>query len=69
MKYPSGIQNATGIPNTSVQNTTNMQNTTSGVSENQQAVPEFGPIASIVLVIGIVSVVAVSVKTRVFLKL
>jgi predicted secreted protein with PEFG-CTERM motif len=81
MKYPPGIQNTsnmqntTGIPNTSMQNTTsmmntsNMQNTTSGVAESNQTVPEFGPITSLVLVIAIVSVVAVSAKTRVFLKL
>ena len=58
MKYPPGIQN-----------TTSMQNTTSGVAESNQTVPEFGPIASLVLVIAIVSVVVVSAKTRVFLKL
>ena len=46
-----------------------MQNTTSGISENNQTVPEFGPIASLVLVIAIVSVIAVTIKTRVFLKL
>ena len=75
MQYPPGIQNTTSMPNTSmqnttsIQNTTSMQNTTSGVSENQQTVPEFGPITSLVLVIAIISVVAVSVKTRVFLKL
>ena len=33
------------------------------------AVPEFGPIASLVLVIAIISVVAVTAKTRGFLKL
>jgi uncharacterized protein len=32
-------------------------------------VPEFGPIASLVLVIAVVIVIAVTVKTRVFLKL
>jgi len=36
---------------------------------NNNAIPEFGPIASLVLVIAIVSVVAVTAKTRVFLKL
>ena len=36
---------------------------------NSNAVPEFGPIASLVLVIAIVSVVAVTAKTRGFLKL
>jgi predicted secreted protein with PEFG-CTERM motif len=36
---------------------------------NNNAVPEFGPVASLVLVIAIVSVVAVTAKTRVFLKL
>ncbi|MBI3623147.1 PEFG-CTERM sorting domain-containing protein [Candidatus Pacearchaeota archaeon] len=36
---------------------------------NNNAVPEFGPIASLVLVIAIVSVVAVTAKTRGFLKL
>lgn len=75
MKYPPGIQNTTNLPNTSMQNTTNlsntpsMQNTTSGVTESNQTVPEFGSITSLVLVIAIVSVVAVSAKTRVFLKL
>jgi predicted secreted protein with PEFG-CTERM motif len=75
MPNTSNMQNTTSMPNTSMQNTTglpntpSMQNTTSGVSKNQQAIPEFGPIASLVLVIAIVSVVVVSVKTRVFLKL
>jgi len=36
---------------------------------NSTAVPEFGPVASLVLVIAIVSVVAVTAKTRGFLKL
>jgi len=36
---------------------------------DNNAVPEFGPIASLVLVIAIVSVVAVTAKTRGFLKL
>ena len=36
---------------------------------NSTAVPEFGPIASLILVIAIVSVVAVTAKTRGFLKL
>jgi predicted secreted protein with PEFG-CTERM motif len=36
---------------------------------NNNAVPEFGPVASLVLVIAIVSVVAVTAKTRGFLKL
>jgi predicted secreted protein with PEFG-CTERM motif len=36
---------------------------------DNSAVPEFGPIASLVLVIAIVSVVAVTAKTRGFLKL
>ncbi|HKC79414.1 MAG TPA: plastocyanin/azurin family copper-binding protein [Nitrosopumilaceae archaeon] len=36
---------------------------------NGTATPEFGPIASLVLVIAIVSVVAVTAKTRGFLKL
>ena len=36
---------------------------------NNNTVPEFGPIASLVLVVAIVSVVAVTAKTRGFLKL
>jgi len=36
---------------------------------NGTATPEFGPIASLVLVIAIVSVIAVTAKTRGFLKL
>jgi predicted secreted protein with PEFG-CTERM motif len=36
---------------------------------NSTATPEFGPVASLVLVIAIVSVVAVTAKTRGFLKL
>jgi predicted secreted protein with PEFG-CTERM motif len=36
---------------------------------NNNTIPEFGPIASLVLVIAIVSVVAVTAKTRGFLKL
>jgi predicted secreted protein with PEFG-CTERM motif len=38
-------------------------------ASNSTAVPEFGPIASLILVIAIVSVVAVTAKTRGFLKL
>jgi predicted secreted protein with PEFG-CTERM motif len=69
MKYPPGIQNTSNMQNiTAMTNTSNLKNTTSGVAENNQAVPEFGQIASLVLVIAIVSVVAVSAKTRVFLK-
>ena len=41
----------------------------SGMTGNSNAVPEFGPIASLVIVIAIVSVVAVTAKTRGFLKL
>jgi predicted secreted protein with PEFG-CTERM motif len=51
---PSTVTNDTGGQNTTVNNT---------------ATPEFGPVASLVLVIAIVSVVAVTAKTRVFLKL
>jgi predicted secreted protein with PEFG-CTERM motif len=75
MTNTSNVQNTTGMSNTSMQNTTgmtntsNVQNTTSGVAESNQTVPEFGQISSLVLVIAIVSVVVVSVKTRVFLKL
>jgi predicted secreted protein with PEFG-CTERM motif len=71
----TGVQNMTGMQNTGmqnppgIQNTTNMQNTTSGISENNQAVPEFGSIASLVLVIAIVSVMTVTMKARVSLKL
>jgi len=38
-------------------------------TRNNNTIPEFGPIASLVLVIAIVSVVAVTAKTRGFLKL
>ncbi|MGI0026283.1 MAG: cupredoxin domain-containing protein [Nitrosopumilaceae archaeon] len=38
-------------------------------SINDNGIPEFGPIASLVLVIAIVSVVAMTAKTRGFLKL
>jgi predicted secreted protein with PEFG-CTERM motif len=41
-------------------------NVTAGIST---ATPEFGPVASLVLVIAIVSVIAVTAKTRGFLKL
>jgi predicted secreted protein with PEFG-CTERM motif len=46
--------------------TTNSGNMT---TNNSTATPEFGPVASLVLVIAIVSVVAVTAKTRGFLKL
>ena len=36
---------------------------------NNNTIPEFGPVASLVLVIAIISVVAVTAKTRGFLKL
>ena len=71
----SSMQNTTGMQNTgmqnppSMQNTTSIQNTTSGISENNPTVPEFGPIAALVLVIAIVSVMAVTVKSRMSLKL
>ena len=66
----TGMQNMTGMQNSpSIPNITNMQNTTNGISENNPAVPEFGPIASLVLVIAIVSMVVVTMKTRVSLKL
>ena len=74
MQNTTSMQNTTGMQNTGVQNpsniqNTNIQNTTSGVSENNPAVPEFGPIASLVLVIAIVSVMAITMKTRMSLKL
>jgi len=43
--------------------------TTPQAPTDNATVPEFGPIASLVLVIAVVSVVAVTMKTRVFLKL
>jgi predicted secreted protein with PEFG-CTERM motif len=43
--------------------------TTPPATTNNTAVPEFGSIASLILVIAIVSVVAVTAKTRGFLKL
>jgi predicted secreted protein with PEFG-CTERM motif len=39
------------------------------MTTNSTATPEFGPVASLVLVIAIVSVVAVTAKTRGFLRL
>ena len=45
------------------------EQTTPPPTNTTNAVPEFGPIASLVLVIAIVSVVAVTAKTRGFLKL
>jgi predicted secreted protein with PEFG-CTERM motif len=69
MQNATSTQNMTGMQNTSMPNLSGIQNTTSGVSENNQAVPEFGPIASLVLVIAIVSVMVVTMKTRVSLKL
>ena len=75
MQNTTSMQNTTGMQNTgmqnppSMQNTTSIQNTTSGISENNPTVPEFGPIAALVLVIAIVSVMAVTVKSRMSLKL
>ena len=48
---------------------TSVPPTTTAPADNNSAVPEFGPVASLVLVIAIVSVVAVTAKTRGFLKL
>ena len=48
---------------------TNNGGTNQSATGNNNAVPEFGPIASLVLVMAIVSVVAVTAKTRGFLKL
>ena len=56
-------QNQNGIP---LGGPYTASNSTTG---NNNAVPEFGPVASLVLVIAIVSVVAVTAKTRGFLKL
>jgi predicted secreted protein with PEFG-CTERM motif len=41
----------------------------SETGNNNTTIPEFGPIASLILVIAIVSVIAVTAKTRGFLKL
>ncbi len=53
--------------------TTTTTNATTGNSNatasNSTATPEFGPVASLVLVIAVISVVAVTAKTRGFLKL
>jgi predicted secreted protein with PEFG-CTERM motif len=49
------------IPSTVTSEPTSAINTTAGIST---ATPEFGPIASLVLVIAIVSVIAVTAKTR-----
>ena len=43
--------------------------TTSAPTASNNTVPEFGPVASLVLIIAIISVVAVTAKTRGFLKL
>ena len=53
-----GSSEETGTPTATINATT-----------NNNAVPEFGSIASLILVIAIVSVVAVTAKTRGFLKL
>ena len=42
---------------------------TGGTGSGSGTVPEFGPIASLILVIAVVSVIAVTAKTRGFLKL
>jgi len=43
--------------------------TTNPTADNNTATPEFGPVASLVLVIAVISVIAVTAKTRGFLKL
>jgi predicted secreted protein with PEFG-CTERM motif len=43
--------------------------TSTGTGGSSGTVPEFGPIASLILVIAVVSVIAVTAKTRGFLKL
>ncbi|TLX78098.1 MAG: PEFG-CTERM sorting domain-containing protein [Thaumarchaeota archaeon] len=43
--------------------------TTNPTADNNTGTPEFGPVASLVLVIAVISVVAVTAKTRGFLKL
>jgi len=50
-------------------NMSGMNMSGNNMTMNNTAVPEFGPIASLILVIAIVSVVAVTAKTRGFLKL
>jgi hypothetical protein len=60
---------------TSSGNTPGMSGNMKGMSENMsstsgnQTVPEFGPIASLVLVFAVVGVVIMSARTRGFLKL
>ncbi|HJT09176.1 MAG TPA: plastocyanin/azurin family copper-binding protein, partial [Candidatus Nitrosotalea sp.] len=62
-----GTAGATNPPPNSGNNMTgNMSNMT---MQNNQTVPEFGPVASLVLVFAIVSVVVFTSKTRGFLKL
>jgi predicted secreted protein with PEFG-CTERM motif len=55
-----------GVVTVAAEESTSMTGTTGNMSTK---VPEFGPIASLVLVIAIVSVIAVTAKTRGFLKL
>ena len=69
MQNTTSIGNTTGMQNTDMKNQPSMQNTTSGISENNSAVPEFGPIVSLVLVIAIVSVMIVTMKTKKSLNL
>ena len=59
---------ATNSTTTTTNSTTTTTNSTT-TTTNSTATPEFGPVASLVLVIAIVSVVAVTAKTRGFLKL
>ena len=46
----------------------NMSDNMNGMTTSSNAVPEFGPVASLVLVIAIVSVIVVTGKTRGFLN-
>ncbi|MDE1765381.1 MAG: cupredoxin domain-containing protein [Thaumarchaeota archaeon] len=63
-----GAAGATNPPPTSGNNMTGMNNMT-GNNTGNQAVPEFGPVASLVLVIAIISVVVFTAKTRAIPKL
>ncbi|MGB6463785.1 MAG: PEFG-CTERM sorting domain-containing protein, partial [Nitrosotalea sp.] len=59
----TGQNMSSNMPGTNMSSGMNMTNTS-----GNQTVPEFGPVASLVLVIAIISVVLVTGRTRGFLK-
>ena len=62
-----GAGSATSSPTTTApsgNNTTGMNMTGNSTMSGNQTVPEFGPVASLVLVIAIISVIAFTAKTR-----